>query len=227
MIAQAYEISAVHVLGGPAWIRSDGYEVTARADVTAEEEEPTPRTGTPPTFERDRLRLRALLEDRFNLKVHRETRELPVLAVTIAKGGPKLQPPNCVTFDQNQPPVIRPDQARPAYCGTAPYQQNAAAFKITGSGVTMAELIRSLSTFSDQPLVDRTGYTQKFNATVEWYVEPIKSPGSDDRLPQSADPPGPSLITALQQQLGLKLESAKGPIEVLVVDKVERPAENF
>jgi uncharacterized protein (TIGR03435 family) len=224
MIAQAYEVRAVHILGGPAWIRSDGYEVLARADVSAEEEQSS-RKGTPPTFDRDRLRLRALLEDRFSLKVHRETRELPIFAVTVAKGGLKVQPQNCIAYDPSRPVV--PGQSRPAYCGSAPYEQNGAHFKVTGSGVTMTRLLLQLSNFSDRPLVDRTAYTEAFNATVEWYVEPIRSPGRVDS-PQlsSGEAPGPSFLTAMQEQLGLKLEAAKGPMEVLVVDHVERPSAN-
>jgi uncharacterized protein (TIGR03435 family) len=91
----------------------------------------------------------------------------------------------------------------------------------------MTWLLLQLSNFSDRPLMDRTGYTPAFNATVEWYVEPIRSPGSNDSPPlSSAAPPGPSFLTAVQEQLGLKLEATKGPIEVLVVDHVERPSAN-
>lgn len=155
-------------------------------------------------FDRDRQRLQALLAERCNLKVHRETRELPIFAVTIAKGGPKLQPPNCVTFDSTRPPV----QPRPVYCGAAPYEQNGTSFKVTANGVTMTRLLLQLSNFSDRPLIDRTGYTATFNATVEWQAEE------------------PSLLTALREQLGLKVEAGKGPIEVLVIDNVARPSAN-
>ncbi len=93
----------------------------------------------------------------------------------------------------------------------------------------MAHFLLSLSNFSDRPFIDRTGYAPTFNATVEWYVEPIQSPGNlveTSKSSRSTEPLGPSLVTALQEQLGLKLKSTKGPIEVLVIDKVERPSAN-
>jgi uncharacterized protein (TIGR03435 family) len=228
IIANAYDIRAAYIFGGPAWVSSDGYEILARAETSAEEARST-RNGTQPMFDRDRLRLQALLEDRFSLKVHRETRQLPIFAVTVAKGGPKVQPANCITFDPNRPAVLKPGQFRPAYCGLAPSEQNGLSFKVTGSGVTMTHLLLSLSNFSDRPFIDRTGYTPTFNATVEWYVEPIQSPGNlvgTGKSSRSTEPLGPSLVTALQEQLGLKLKSTKGPIEVLVIDQVERPSAN-
>ena len=228
IVAQAYDVRAAYIFGGPAWVSSDGYEILARAETSGEEARST-RNGTQPMFDRDRLRLQALLEARFSLKVHRETRQPPIFAVTVAKGGPKVQPPNCITFDPNRPVVLGPGQSRPAYCGMAPSEQKGNSFKVTGSGVTMTRLLLSLSNFSARPFIDHTGYTPTFNATVEWYVEPIQSPGSPvetDNTPRSTEPSGPSLVAALQEQLGLKLKSTKGPIEVLVIDKVERPSAN-
>ncbi len=205
IVAQAYDIRAVHIVGAPPWLSSDLYEIQAVAEVTPDEARSS-RTGTQPMFDRDRQRLQALLEERCNLKVHRETRELAIFTVNITKGGLKLQPPNCVTFDPNQPPAK--GQPRPAYCGAAPYEQNGASFKVTANGVTMTRLLLQLSNFSERPLVDRTGYAPTFNATVEWNADET------------------NLLTALQEQLGLKLESSKGPIEVLVIDNVTRPSAN-
>jgi len=93
----------------------------------------------------------------------------------------------------------------------------------------MTHFLLSLSNFSARPFIDHTGYTPTFNATVEWYVEPVHSPGSLVETDQSALPAellGPPLVTALQEQLGLKLKSTKGAIQVLVIDKVERPSAN-
>jgi uncharacterized protein (TIGR03435 family) len=227
IVAQAYDIRAAYIFGGPVWVSSDGYEILARAETSAEEARST-RNGTQPMFDRDRLRLQALLEARFSLKVHHEIRQLPIFAVTVAKGGPKVQPANCITFDPNRPAVLRPGQFRPAYCGQAPSEQNGLSFKVTGSGVTMTHFLLSLSNFSPRPFIDHTGYKPTFNATVEWYVEPTQSPGlvETDKSSPPAEPLGPSLVTALQEQLGIKLKSTKGPMEVLVIDKVERPSAN-
>jgi uncharacterized protein (TIGR03435 family) len=227
IVAQAYDIRAAYIFGGPVWVSSDGYEILARAETSAEEARST-RNGIQPMFDRDRLRLQALLEARFSLKVHREIRQLPIFAVTVVKGGPKVQPANCITFDPNRPAALRPGQFRPAYCGQAPSEQNGLSFKVTGSGVTMTHFLLSLSNFSPRPFIDHTGYKPTFNATVEWYIEPTQSPGlvEIDKSSPPAEPLGPSLVTALQEQLGLKLKSTKGPIEVLVIDKVERPSAN-
>lgn len=205
MIEQAYGIRSRLILGAPEWVASDGYDILARAEVGPEETAAAPRSPVTHMFAPDNLRLQALLEDRFGLKVRRENRELPVYALTVAKEGLKVRPADC----PSPGPV----------CGSAPYRQNRAAFKITAAGVTMATLLRALSNFSDRPLVDRTGYTEPFNAAIEWYDAESKYASGDDS-------PGPSLFTALREQLGVKIEPTKGPVEVLVIDRVERPSAN-
>jgi len=219
VIEQAYGIRSPQILGAPDWIRSDGYEMLAKAEVSAEEARDARRSEETHMFGQDTLRLLSLLEDRFSLKAHRETRNLPVYALIIAKGGLKVHPPNCVAWDPDHARVTGPSQPIPSYCGLAPYEQNRASFKITASGTTMRNLARSLSHFAERPVIDRTGYAEPFNATVEWY-------DADSKYASPADSPGPGLFTALQEQLGLRLESTKGPVEVLVVDHVERPSAN-
>lgn len=204
LMAQAYGVKLSEIFGGPDWINTDGYDIAAKMD-----------NGDTTDVN---LRLKGLLETRFLLKVHRETRQLPVLELTIAKGGPKLQPANCVQFDPTNRPA--PGQPQPMYCGTAPLQRNGMGWKFNGGGITMADLIGQLS-FGDVRWIDKTGFTEKFNVTLEWVPEP-NSPAVN--APTEAT--GPSLAAALQEQLGLKLESAKAPVEVLVVDAVERPSAN-
>ena len=223
-IEQAYKIRTGQVVGGPDWIRSDGYDVAAKAEVGGQEGT-SRREGTQPMFPRDRLRLQAFLQQRFELIVHRETRKLPVYEVTIAKGGPKIQPQSCVAFDEDRPAANKPGSPRPAYCGLAPYEQNGIRFRMVGSGVTMAQLFEQLSNFSELPLVDRTGYTGVFNATVEWYTNPLSAPIGPNNA-SASEPLGPPLATALQRQLGLKLRRRRSPTEVLVIDRVERPSAN-
>jgi uncharacterized protein (TIGR03435 family) len=148
----------------------------------------------------------------------------------VAKGSPKLQPSNCIAIDADHPPIMpAPGQPLPAYCGSAPVLRNGTGWKLTGAGITMKDLIRQLANVSGLTLVDKTGYTQAFNATLEWTPEVAPSPPSPDDASQPtplADSAGPSIFTALQEQLGLKLESKKGPVEVLVIDRVERPSQN-
>jgi uncharacterized protein (TIGR03435 family) len=223
LIADAYGIKVAQIYGGPGWINSDGYDIVAKAEVST-------TASREPDMADMHLRLQTLLEDRFSLRVHRETRELPIYEMTAAKGGPKLQPSNCIAIDADHPPVLpAPGQPLPAYCGSAPVLRNGTGWKLTGTGITMKDLIRQLAYVSGLTIIDKTGRTEAFNATLEWTPDLAPSPPSpgDAGNPASlADTTGPSIVTALQEQLGLKLESTKGPVEVLVVDRVERPSEN-
>ena len=219
LIADAYGVKVAQIYGGPGWINSDGYDIVAKADVN------------PGEIQADNhLRLQTLLEDRFSLSVHRETRELPIYVMTVAKGSPKLHPSNCIAMDADHPPAMpAPGQPLPAYCRSAPVLRHGTGWKLNGTGITMKDLIRQLAHVSGLTLVDKTGYTEAFNATLEWTPELAPTPPSPDDASQPAslaDTAGPSIFTALQEQLGLKLESTKGPIEVLVIDRVEGPSGN-
>jgi bla regulator protein BlaR1 len=138
----------------------------------------------------------ALLADRFKLKVHFETRSLPVYALELAKGGPKMV-------------EAKPDEVS-TLTGTGDGQSNV----LKGQALTMAQLVRSPLLRPDgRMVVDQTGLTGKYDFT-------LKSSTGD------ADGGGPSLFTAMEEQLGLKMVSTKAPVEVIVVDHVERPGEN-
>jgi uncharacterized protein (TIGR03435 family) len=229
LIADAYGVKVAQIYGGPGGIDSDGYDIVAKAAVSPGEVRPSTAPREPNMADMH-LRLQTLLEDRFSLRVHRENRELPVYEMTVAKGGPKLQPSNCIAIDADHPPVLpAPGQPLPAYCGSAPILRNGPGWKLTGAGITMKNLIPQLAYVSGLTLLDKTGYTEAFNATLEWVPDLAPSPPSPDDAsnPASlAETTGPSIFTPLQEQLGLKLESTKGPVEVLVVDRLERPSEN-
>lgn len=169
--------------------------------------------------------MQAILEDRFKLKIHRETREIPVYALTVAKGGLKIQPlkeGDCIVMDYADP--------KPA--PLAPGQQSC-DFSMMGRkgsirtgdfrGMTMATFAQRLGIL-DRPVIDKTGVAGMFNFHVEFAFDD-STPGI---RPAPSDEPGggPSIFTAVQEQLGLKLEPAKGPGEFLVIDSVERPTEN-
>jgi uncharacterized protein (TIGR03435 family) len=209
---------------GPAWINTDLYTIEAKA-------EGTPNQGT--MFG---PMMRALLEDRFQLKLHSETREVPVYDLTVAKSGAKLQPAQagaCRPLDVDHPPPPPvPGQALVLFCGTA--RITADGFDVRG--VTMAELGRALRL--DRPVIDKTGITGTFDfpslSTAELTAPlppaPPPPPGAI-----AAPPPPPSLaetvdtfaiVQSALQKFGLKLESAKGPGEFLVIDHIERPSEN-
>jgi uncharacterized protein (TIGR03435 family) len=211
----------MQVLGGPGWIDSEHYDIAAKAE------------GNPPATQIYGPMLRALLEDRFKLKVHRETKEVPVYLLTLAKGGAKLQPTkagSCVSSDINHPPP-QPAPGQPSLraCGN----------QVTGPdgtfdmyGATLESLSIQLALRLDRDIIDKTGMAGMFDIHLEvsradLAIRAVAGSEVDPSAPVvSADSSGPSIFTALQQQLGLKLESGKGPVEILVIDQVEKPSEN-
>ena len=192
------------VLGGPRWIDSDRYDIVATApDNSGLDQMYGPMTRT-------------LLEDRFRLKLHDETRNLPVYKLTVLKQAAKLKPTpdgSCVPVDlktvlQSPPP--------PNYCGRLSVT-NGATTIFDGHGVTITEFIaRALRTLN-RPVIDQTGLTGRFDIHFEF--------ATTDSL-DTGEALVPSVFTAIQEQLGLKLAVATGPVEVHVIDHVERPSEN-
>ena len=158
------------------------------------------------------LRLQALLEDRFKMVTRWETRELPVYGLVVAtagKLGPKL---SAHTGDCDRAPGLPPPAPRPsaANCGTRMNMTPAGA-TVTGAGITMDGFARNLSGAAGRFVVNKTGLTGPFDLEMTFTPD------------QSAATSGPSLFTAMEEQLGLKLESQRAPVEVLVIDRLERP----
>lgn len=206
------------VLGGPAWIDSEGY------DIEAKPENDTDRSQA-------WLMLQTLLADRFRLKLRRETRNLPVYDLTAKKSGLKLPPPKdttCVSF----PPGTTPPYVPGSFdCGYAPLQLSSTGLRMEGRKLRMADLVRELARALGEPVLDKTGFTGEFDIDLNYTDEDImKSPGSaaPDDAGGNRLPAGPNLtiVFAAMDQLGLKLHPAKGPVEVLVVDHAERPTPN-
>jgi uncharacterized protein (TIGR03435 family) len=216
LVLMAYGIHDFQLSGGPGWINSDRYNIEAKAQA-------------PAAFSQDyRMlqyqRMQTLLEDRFKLAVHRETKELPIYELTIAKGGPKLQPPSCIQRDAGDR-TIAPGKTMSDYCG----------FGITSRGLvelttaTMGNLANTFSAELSRIVIDRTGISGMFHIHLTFTPD-----DSTIRLPDIPGLPGEpaptvdgtNIFTAIQEQLGLKLESAKGPVDVLVIDHVEKPSEN-
>jgi uncharacterized protein (TIGR03435 family) len=208
------------ITGGPGWVTSDPYDVAAKAEGDA----PFPRMAGP--------MLRALLEDRFKLRVHRETKEVPVYYLTVVKTGPKLEPTkegSCVPIDPNHPPapVATPGERRPTYCGPR-FQRRGSTMTVASHGGTMEQLTAAiLSRIVDRPVFDKTGLAGRYDFQIEFEYVPDSGNAGDLGAPQSpAVLDGPSIFAVLQAKLGLKLEPGKGPNEILVIDRVERPTEN-
>ena len=235
LLMVAYSVKNYQV-SGPAWLDSERYDVLA-----------TCAPGT--TKEQVAVMLQNLLADRFQVKVHKETKDLPLYELTVAKGGPKLKPyvddPNEPKFDPGQPPPLPP----PGKDGALPKPPPGMNLMMIMNGklhmvsrkTTMARLADQLSNNLRNPVVDKTGLTGDYDVDIEFSTEGLAGvPG----LPGGGPPGGPggpgigpgpggdtndapALITAVQEQLGLKLDQKKGPLDLVVVDHAEKtPAEN-
>jgi uncharacterized protein (TIGR03435 family) len=172
--------------------------------------------------------LQTLLEDRFGLRIHRERKELPVYVLTVAPGGPRLTataPGTCVRFDpSNPPPQPRSGQAPVALCGRTSIKRNGPVLTIDAFGVQMAQfagVTLSVRAELDRPVIDRTQLAGMFD--IHLAFRPDLTAAQDG----SAAPgdTGPSIFTALRE-LKLRLSPGKGPVEVLVVDRITQPSEN-
>ncbi len=223
IIQNAYRVKPFQLVGGPDWINTAHYDIEARAEGS-----PSPQQLW--------VMLQGLLEERFKLKVHRETQQLPVYALVVAKNGLKLRPPkegSCVerTPGAGQPPMPpAPGSGQPVIgpCGTIIAGGGTAGMRMDGGKIGMSELTRLLSNMLGRPVIDKTGVGGTFDIHLLFSFDPsLAGLASDPGRPAfAADPAGPSIFTALQEQLGLKLESTKGPVEVVIVDHVEKPSAN-
>jgi uncharacterized protein (TIGR03435 family) len=208
--------SALPISGGPAWMYSAFYQINAKAPGAADEA----------TMEGPMLQ--ALLEDRFQLKVHRETRQVPVYALTVAKGGPKFQRAvegDCVPIPV--PPIFPPPELppgkKPCSALIGPKGPN---FRVIADETTIDYVGTLLGLVVDRPIINRTGLTGKYKIYVEFARDQSTTGLDDFPVPPTEEPSAPSIFTAVEQQLGLKLEATKGPRDYLVIDHIERPSEN-
>lgn len=190
LIRSQYGIEGYQISGGPRWINYDRYDIVAKSEGDSSNDQV-------------RLMVNALLADRFKLTFHREIQQLPVYALVVDKGGPKM----------------KPSAADVSYSWRIPHKGQWSV-----SRVSMGRLASSLSREAGRTVVDLTGLAGNYDFKLEWDPEQASPPGADGA--NSADSVGPSIFAALQQQLGLRLESRKHPVEMLVIDRVEKPTEN-
>jgi bla regulator protein blaR1 len=197
LITFAYDLREHQLSGGPGWLNSDRYDIVAKAE------------SPNPTEEEMKLMFQTLLADRFQLKAHRETKELPVYALSVGKNGPKLS---------------KADAA-----GKGPQMMSTGRGQLKAKKTSIEQFAKLLGNQLGRTVLDKTGLPGDFDFDLTWtpdVTQPLgpKEGGVDG--PPPADPAGPSIFTAIQEQLGLKLESQKGPVEILVIDSVERASEN-
>ncbi len=202
LIQRAYDVQDDQISGGPDWINSEKYNVDTKTEKSAVDE--LQRLSPDQRMLERRRMLQKLLADRFKLTLHRETRELPVYELAIAKNGPKVQ--------AAKPGDSYPNGLKRSSDGQAqgPGLWLPEQGKLIGQGVSIAVLVRSLSEkLGGRIVVDKTGLTGNYDFTLSW------SPGGNQD----------SIFPAIQEQLGLKLETQNVPMEVLVIDHAEQPAE--
>jgi bla regulator protein blaR1 len=198
MIMEAYGLKVFQVSGGPDWIRSSRWDVLAKAEGFQ---------GRIPR-EQENLMVQSMMADRFQLKVHSETKEESVYALVVDKNGSKMIPH---TGDERQ------------------FRTREGSLIVKKGGT--AALATFVSRQLGRVVIDKTELVGEYDYTLEWTPEPWEGGPESIGLPPAAPPPhvdtnGPSIFTALQEQLGLRLVSQKGPVEIIVIDRVEKPSAN-
>ncbi|HEX4278541.1 MAG TPA: TIGR03435 family protein [Bryobacteraceae bacterium] len=202
LIVTAYNVRPDQIQGLPSWAAIDRYDVTAK--MTGAEDDPAALTDAERQkwTEGIRLRTRALLASRFNLAVHKEAREFAIYGLHVDKNGPKAD-------------ALKESDA---VSGTS-FLGN----QMIGKGGDMRDVALTLGSVLQKAIVDKTGLTGKYDFRLRWATEQVSLvPGT----PTADADKFPSIFTALREQLGLRLDSTRGPLEVLVIDRAEKPSEN-
>jgi uncharacterized protein (TIGR03435 family) len=200
LLSMAYDLHPKQIVGGPSWLESDKYDLTGKPDVPGQ-----------PNVAQVKIMIQKLLADRLQLKFHREKRDLNVYVLTVGKTGKKFSKSES---DPNSLPGL--------FFSPPPMTLNV-------TNATMGEVASVLQiNVLDKPVVDQTGLTEKYDFSLRFTPQPGQMQGLGGAPPRQTDDPDapPDLFTAIQQQLGLKLESTKAPADVVVIDHIERPSEN-
>jgi len=205
LIRLAYDLPYILISGGPSWLESENFDIDAKAD--------DPSSNS----QQMRRMLQSLLADRFKVEVRRETKEMPVYALVVAKGGPKLKKAEDRTCEETlgMDAFLRHTLCHWILGGPGP--------GLSGSTVNMRDLAEGLTARLGRPVLDNTGIEGNFDIKTSGW-----NPGfdiSEGREPP-ADPNAPTLFAVIEEQLGLKLESRKAPVETLVIERAERPSQN-
>jgi uncharacterized protein (TIGR03435 family) len=232
LIQQAYDVRSYQITGGPGWINTERYDIVAKAE-TADIDRETMK-----------VLLQSLLAERFNLEIHRETKELPLYLLVVGKDGHKLhksaeqpddpaaaQPANPTNINQAKG-VVRAGSGTGKTGSQKGSMMRMGRGQLNAEGVQVTAIVQMLAQQLGRPVIDKTGIKGNYDFNLQWTPdETQRSMGiagldrpADSPLP--ADTSGPSLFTAVQEQLGLKLEAGKGPVETLVIDRVERASAN-
>src|SRR5262245_11600369 len=205
LICAAYRVDDFRVVGGPPWMSSDRWDVQAKADENASQSQINEM-------------FQNLLAGRFDLKFHKDRRKVPVYELVIARNGPKLQQSKSEAAGSSHNSGNRENHGSGGHAG--------------GTSMTTAQLAQMLGQIVGRTVIDKTGLREKYDVRLSWRPDPGQGVSASDHVPSErlelgasspTDPNLPSIFTALQEQLGLKLQSTKGLAEVMVIDSAQKP----
>jgi uncharacterized protein (TIGR03435 family) len=207
------------ISGGPEWVGSAKFDITAKED--AETVAALNKLPREERVEKFRVMVQELLAERFKLKVHHETKELPVYAMTVVKSGVKMTPVAAV-------PVATDGAAPSRPLGSGIRRMGAGQMQgINTTPELLANVLGSQPEIGGRMVLDKTGLAGKYDFMLKWTPDAgMGGAGDGGASPAVADVSGPGLFTALQEQLGLKLDATKGMVNTIVIDSVEMPSEN-
>jgi uncharacterized protein (TIGR03435 family) len=221
LIRSAYgNIPDFRTIGGPSWMDVDRFDVDATAG----------QTSTSSTPEQTRRMIQSLLEDRFKLKSHTETRELPIYLLVLArrdgKLGDQIKPSTGECKEITPPPGAPPPPPPPPGAPAGGQRQCPSMLgmgAISGRQLSIDRLADTLAPYANRKIVNQTNLIGLFDLDLRWMPDllPFAPAGAP---PPPTDPNAPPLMTALQEQLGLRLDASRGPVELLVIDSVEKPS---
>lgn len=203
IVQWAWDLPQTRIVGGPSWLGSARWNIEAKSDTALEAQK-----GADPVRAREQMRqmVQSLLADRFHLSVHSETRELPIYNLVVAKDGAKF-------LDTK--------------AEGSKFDRWNGRIELQGGDNTVAVLAEQLAETLGRVVVDKTGIAGRYKIALTWTPDDRAAPpNTASSATSSTDESGPSIFTALEEQLGLKLESSKGPVQVLVIDSAAMPTEN-
>ena len=202
LILFSYDLHEFQLTGGPDWVNTQVWEISAKVDPPDADPVKLDEAGRKALIDTERQRLQSLMADRFKFKCHMTTKELPIYELVPAKGGAKL-------MLTTAPPEKQSSMSS---------NGNNRSEELVATGILLSDLVRYLSSEVGRSIVDKTALTGRYDMTMTF--RPAMASAAD------SDASGATIFTALEEQLGLKLVPAKGPVKVLVIDSVEKPSEN-
>jgi bla regulator protein BlaR1 len=203
LILFAYDLRDFQVTGGPDWVNTQVWEIRATVDPPDPDGATLDAAGRQALIDSERQRLQSLLADRFHFKCHIAAKELPIYELVSAKGGAKLTQTTAPAEKQH----------------SISSNGNGRRVNLVATGIGMDDAAKFLSSEVGRRVVDKTRLTGSYDITLTWMPAMASAADADAAS-------GPTIFTALEEQLGLKLVTAKGPVQVLVMDAVEKPSEN-